>query len=153
MNDQSPGAVLLNNDLRAAIRTIPDFPKPGIMFRDITTLIKDPILLRRAVDVLAEHYRDARIEMVIAVESRGFILGAPLAYKLGAGFVPHARSIRWNTALTPSRFTGMPSPPARAFSCTTTCLPREAPSWRRQNSWSFSEETLRASHSWWSSRS
>jgi adenine phosphoribosyltransferase len=88
MNDQSPGAVLLNNDLRAAIRTIPDFPKPGIMFRDITTLIKDPILLRRAVDALAEHYRDARIEMVIAVESRGFILGVPLAYKLGAGFVP-----------------------------------------------------------------
>ena len=58
------------------------------MFRDITTLLKEPALLRRAVDVLAEHYRDAQVETVIAVESRGFILGAPLAYKLGAGFVP-----------------------------------------------------------------
>ncbi len=78
----------MNDDLRAAIRTIPDFPKQGIMFRDITTLIKEPALLHRAVDTLAEHYRSAQVETVIAVESRGFILGAPLAYRLGAGFVP-----------------------------------------------------------------
>lgn len=78
----------MNADLRAAIRTVPDFPKAGIMFRDITTLLKDPMLFRRSVDLLAEHYRNQRIDIVAGIESRGFILGASLAYKIGAGFVP-----------------------------------------------------------------
>jgi adenine phosphoribosyltransferase len=75
-------------DLKKAIRSIPDFPKKGIVFRDITTLLKDATAFRRAVDLLSEHYAGRGITKVVSVESRGFILGAPLAYALGAGFVP-----------------------------------------------------------------
>ncbi len=75
-------------ELLAKIRTVPDFPKKGIMFRDITTLLKDGPAFARAVDLLEEQYRQSRVEKVAAVESRGFILGAPLALRLGAGFVP-----------------------------------------------------------------
>jgi len=75
-------------DLLAAVRTVPDFPKQGIMFRDITTLLKDGPALRRAVDLLEERYRESRIGKVVGVESRGFILGGALASRLGAGFVP-----------------------------------------------------------------
>lgn len=74
--------------LRQLIREVPDFPKPGINFYDITTLLKDPKGLEGTVDALAEAYKDEKIDTVIGVESRGFIFGAPLAYKLGAGFVP-----------------------------------------------------------------
>ena len=75
-------------DLRSRIRSVPNFPKPGIMFRDITTLLKDPAAFRAAVDQLEVFYRDRRIEAVVGIESRGFVLGAALAYRLGAGFVP-----------------------------------------------------------------
>lgn len=75
-------------DLAAKIRDIPDFPKPGIIFKDITTLIQDPKALKYAIDQLVRHYRGRGIEVVVAMESRGFIFGAPLAYKFGAGFVP-----------------------------------------------------------------
>jgi adenine phosphoribosyltransferase len=75
-------------DLKRSIRTIPDFPKPGIMFRDITTLLKDPPALREAIDRLHHQYRDHRVDTVVGIESRGFILGAALAARLGAGFVP-----------------------------------------------------------------
>jgi adenine phosphoribosyltransferase len=74
--------------LKDRIRSVPDFPKKGIVFRDITTLLKDGAAFHEAVDVLFDHYADARIAKVVSVESRGFILGAPLAYRLGAGFVP-----------------------------------------------------------------
>ncbi len=74
--------------LTSRIRTIPDYPKKGILFRDITTLLKDPIGLRIAVDQLAARYADMKIDKVAAIESRGFIIGAPLAYLLGVGFVP-----------------------------------------------------------------
>jgi adenine phosphoribosyltransferase len=74
-------------DLRQHIRSIPDYPKPGIMFRDITTLIENPEALRAAADRLAEEYRDRNIEKVAVVESRGFLLGGILAYLLGAGLV------------------------------------------------------------------
>ncbi len=74
--------------LKDRIRSIPDFPKKGIVFRDITTLLKDGAAFREAVDVLFDHYADSRIAKVVSIESRGFILGAPLAYRLGAGFVP-----------------------------------------------------------------
>jgi adenine phosphoribosyltransferase len=77
-----------SRELLAKIRTVPDFPKQGIMFRDITTLLKDGPAFARAVDLLAERYRESRVEKVLGVESRGFILGAPLALRLGAGFVP-----------------------------------------------------------------
>jgi adenine phosphoribosyltransferase len=75
-------------DLQAHIRSVPDFPKPGIVFRDITTLLQHPDAFRAAVDTLEARYRDSRIDRVVGIESRGFILGAALAYRLGAGFVP-----------------------------------------------------------------
>jgi len=76
------------DDLRAKIREVPDFPKPGILFYDITTLLKDPDAFREVIDRMAEQVADANIDLVVGMESRGFIFSAPLAYKLGAGFVP-----------------------------------------------------------------
>ena len=70
------------------IRNIPDFPRPGILFRDITTLLKDKKAFKVAVDTLASKYKNKKIDIVVAVEARGFILGGVVAYKLGAGFVP-----------------------------------------------------------------
>jgi adenine phosphoribosyltransferase len=75
-------------DLRAKIREIPDFPKPGILFYDITTLLKDPASFRRAIDLMLEPYKDERIDIVVGMESRGFIFSAPMAYLLNAGLVP-----------------------------------------------------------------
>ncbi|NND72174.1 MAG: adenine phosphoribosyltransferase [Rhodothermales bacterium] len=76
------------HSLLEAIRTIPDFPEPGIQFKDITPILSDPKLLRRTLDLLAEPYREARIDKVIGIESRGFIFGAMLAEVLDAGFIP-----------------------------------------------------------------
>ena len=70
------------------IRDIPDFPKPGILFRDITPLLANPAALRAAVQQLAEHYRGQRVDVVAAAEARGFIFAAPLALELNVGFVP-----------------------------------------------------------------
>jgi adenine phosphoribosyltransferase len=75
-------------DLRDAIRTIPDYPKPGIMFRDITTLLGDAKALRYAVDALTEPFRGQGIVKVAGIEARGFILGGAVAHQLQAGFVP-----------------------------------------------------------------
>jgi adenine phosphoribosyltransferase len=75
-------------DLKSKIREIPDFPKEGILFYDITTLLKDAESFHRVIEKLADFYRDEGIQKVVAIESRGFILGAPLAYLLKAGFVP-----------------------------------------------------------------
>ena len=75
-------------DLRARIREIPDFPKPGILFYDITTLLKDAAAYREAIDLMLEPYKDAGIEIVVGMESRGFIFSAPMAYLLNAGLVP-----------------------------------------------------------------
>ncbi|MFH1442032.1 MAG: adenine phosphoribosyltransferase [Candidatus Omnitrophota bacterium] len=75
-------------DFKKYIRDIPDFPKTGILFKDITTLLKDKQAFKAAIDALAEEYKDKKIDLVVAVESRGFILGSVLAYKLGVGFVP-----------------------------------------------------------------
>jgi adenine phosphoribosyltransferase len=74
--------------LRAKIREVPDFPKPGILFYDITTLLKEADAFRDVIDEMADQVKDARIDLVVGMESRGFIFSAPLAYKLGAGFVP-----------------------------------------------------------------
>jgi len=76
------------DDLRAKIREVPDFPKPGILFYDITTLLKDPEAFAEVIDRMADAVKDERIDLVVGMESRGFIFAAPLAYKLGAGFVP-----------------------------------------------------------------
>ncbi len=75
-------------DYKSYIREVPDFPKPGILFYDITTLLKDAKAFRDVVDELIDRYRDQRVAKVVGIESRGFILGSPLAYHLGAGFVP-----------------------------------------------------------------
>lgn len=75
-------------DLKSKIRTVPHFPKQGVMFRDITTLLKDPEALRHAVKKMKAHYSGRQIDLVVAAESRGFILGAILAHELNAGFVP-----------------------------------------------------------------
>lgn len=77
-------------DLKSLIRDIPDFPKPGILFRDITTLLRNPEGLRYTIDTLAEKCREAGLsaDYVVGMESRGFIFGPPLAYELGAGFIP-----------------------------------------------------------------
>ena len=75
-------------DLKKLIREVPDFPKPGILFYDITTLLKDPIGLHRAVDALANHYVGRKIDAVVGIEARGFIFAPMVAYRLNAGFVP-----------------------------------------------------------------
>ncbi|MET0746410.1 MAG: adenine phosphoribosyltransferase [Microvirga sp.] len=75
-------------DLKAAIRSIPDYPKPGIVFRDITTLLGDARAFRRAVDELVHPYAGGRIDKVVGIEARGFILGGAIAHQLSAGFVP-----------------------------------------------------------------
>lgn len=75
-------------DLQDLIRTIPDYPKPGIMFRDVTTLLRDAEGLRRAVVALAARHKQSRIQKVAGIEARGFILGGAIAVELGAGFVP-----------------------------------------------------------------
>jgi len=74
--------------LRGLIRDVPDFPKKGIVFKDITTLLKDDEAFRRSIDLLTVLVGDRRVRKVVAIESRGFILGAVLAHRLGAGFVP-----------------------------------------------------------------
>lgn len=74
-------------DLKRMIRVIPDFPQPGISFKDITTVLKDPQGLRQTVQAMADHFRDRGVDLIVGVESRGFLIGAPLAYELGTGFV------------------------------------------------------------------
>ena len=81
-------------DLSPYIRDVPDFPQPGILFKDITTLLKDPVAFREAVDRLAAPFDGEKVDVVVGMESRGFIFAAPLAYKLGAGFVPVRKSGR-----------------------------------------------------------
>jgi len=78
----------MTKSIKSKIRTIPHWPKQGIMFRDITTLLKDPDGLKETIDLLYERYKDKRVDKVVGIESRGFIFGAPLAYLLGCGFVP-----------------------------------------------------------------
>lgn len=75
-------------DLRTKIREVPGYPSPGVLFYDITTVLQDPQAYRAAVDLMASPFADCHIDNVVAMESRGFIFGAPLAYLLGAGFVP-----------------------------------------------------------------
>ena len=74
--------------LRAAIREIPDFPMPGILFRDISTLLKEGVLFRQSVDLFVDRYVSQKVDAVIGIESRGFLFGSALAYQLGCGVVP-----------------------------------------------------------------
>jgi adenine phosphoribosyltransferase len=75
-------------DLKKLVRTVPDFPKPGILFYDITTLLKDKTGFAKLIDALAGHYIEQKIDLVLGIEARGFIFGPALAYRLNAGFVP-----------------------------------------------------------------
>ncbi|NJN97731.1 MAG: adenine phosphoribosyltransferase [Anaerolineales bacterium] len=75
-------------DLASTIRSVPDFPIAGILFYDITTLLKNPVALKEGIDRLTAQYQNTGVDMVVGIESRGFIFGIPLAYNLGVGFVP-----------------------------------------------------------------
>jgi adenine phosphoribosyltransferase len=90
------------NSLKQLIREVPDFPKPGILFYDITTLLKDRLGFARLIDALTEHYLNKDIDLVLGIEARGFIFGPALAYRLNAGFVPvrkpkklPAETVKW----------------------------------------------------------
>lgn len=74
--------------IKSCCLDVPDFPKEGIIFRDITPLLQDRVLFSKTIDIFADRYRDKNIDGIVAVESRGFIIGAPLAYKLNVGFIP-----------------------------------------------------------------
>ncbi len=78
----------LENDLKAAVRNIPDYPKPGVMFRDITTLLGDARAFRRAVDELVQPWAGSKIDKVAGIEARGFIIGGAVAHQVSAGFIP-----------------------------------------------------------------
>ena len=78
----------LEQEIRSAIRDVPDFPKPGIVFKDITPLLAEAKLFQRTTAAMAEPYRQAGVTHVVAIESRGFLLGAPVAQQLGAGLIP-----------------------------------------------------------------
>ncbi|MCH8309018.1 MAG: adenine phosphoribosyltransferase [Chloroflexi bacterium] len=75
-------------NLKDYIRDVPDFPTPGILFRDITPLLKDPKAFRSTIDMFAERHADAQIDVIVGIESRGFLFAAPLSYRLGVPFVP-----------------------------------------------------------------
>src|SRR6266702_1041991 len=92
--------------LKTLVRTVPDFPKPGILFYDITTLLKDKTGFAQLIDALAAHYISRKIDLVLAIEARGFIFGPALAYRLNAGFVPirkpgklPAQTVQWKYEL------------------------------------------------------
>jgi adenine phosphoribosyltransferase len=76
------------DELRARIREVPDFPKPGILFYDITTLLKEPVAYKEAIDLMTAPFADKQVDIVVGMESRGFIFSAPMAYQLDAGLVP-----------------------------------------------------------------
>ena len=108
------------------IRDVADFPRPGIVFRDITPLLAEPAAFRATVDTLADHVGDLQVDKVVAIEARGFIVAAPLAYRVGAGLVPvrksgklpravGVRSTPSSTAPTASR--SMPTPSAGVSPC------------------------------------
>ena len=88
------------DDLKKLIREIPDYPKPGILFYDLTTLLQDPTGFHTLVDRLCGHYEGKQVDLVAGIEARGFIFAPALAYRLGAGFVPvrKPKKLPWKTA-------------------------------------------------------
>src|SRR5437867_3907381 len=86
--EPSMTSAVLENDLRASIRSIPDYPKPGIMFRDITTLLGNARAFRRAVDELVQPWAGSQVDKLAGIEARGFILGRAVPHQVSAGFVP-----------------------------------------------------------------
>ena len=92
------------DSLRAQIREVPDFPKPGILFYDITTLIKEPKAFAEAIELMTEPFKDAKVDVVVGMESRGFIFSAPMAIGLGAGFASRTIAGRTGFGLFDSDF-------------------------------------------------
>jgi adenine phosphoribosyltransferase len=92
--------VTLSDEVRARIREVPDFPRKGILFRDITPVLADAVLFERVTDWMVERFRAERPNRVLGIESRGFLFGAPVAHRLGAGFVPARKpgKLPWRTA-------------------------------------------------------
>ncbi len=87
------------DDLKKLIREIPDYPKPGILFYDLTTLLQDPRGFHSLVEQLCDHYEGKKVDIVVGIEARGFIFAPALAYRLGAGFVPvrKPKKLPWKT--------------------------------------------------------
>lgn len=87
------------HDLKKIIREVPDFPKPGVLFYDVTTLLRVPDALRQVIDAFTAEYSSQKIDLVVGMESRGFIFAPPVAYRLGAGFVPVRKpgKLPWKT--------------------------------------------------------
>src|SRR6201988_3460059 len=101
-NSPSPVSGLNAEQLKKRIREVPDFPKPGILFYDITTLLKDKVGFATLIDALSEHFINHNVDLVLGIEARGFIFGPALAYRLNAGFVPirkprklPAETVKW----------------------------------------------------------
>src|SRR4051794_5805840 len=88
MSMQTVGDEQLHSGLKEMIRNVPDYPKEGVIFKDITPLLKDPGAFEQVVGAIADHYREQRIDYVVGIESRGFIFGAAVATALHAGFIP-----------------------------------------------------------------
>ncbi len=88
-----------NNELKEYIREVPDFPKPGILFYDITTLLSNPVGFKKSIDILVDRYKNKGVDKIVGIDARGFIFGAALAYKLGIGFVPIRKKgkLPWKT--------------------------------------------------------
>ena len=114
-------------DLKDKIRSIEDYPQKGVIFRDITTLLKDAEGLKDAVDAITASLADVSFDLVLSPESRGFIFGMPVAYNMGRALFlserresclrkPSARNMSWNTARQQSKFIRMPSSPDRRLS-------------------------------------
>lgn len=127
--------------IKESIRTIPDYPKEGVLFRDITTLLANPEAYRLTIDMLVEHFADKGITKVVGTEARGFLFGAPVALRLGVGFVPvrkkgnyrvvpSARPMIWNTALIPWRCIKTASAVVTTCWLSMTCWPPAVPSMR-----------------------
>lgn len=99
MDHPTPAPIIEGMDLYSFIRDVPDFPKPGIVFKDITPMLADPAALRASIDQMAERVRAHDVERIVGIESRGFIFGVPIAAQLGIGFTPvrKPRKLPWKT--------------------------------------------------------
>ena len=145
----------MRDDLRSLIRDIPDFPQPGILFKDITPLMADADALADAVAGLAEYARPLQVDCVVAAEARGFLLGPALALELGAGFVLARKPGKLPYETVSAEYAleygdeharaahATRSPPGDACSCTTTCSRPAAP--RRRCASSSSSSAARSS--------
>lgn len=131
-------------DIKNYIRTIPDWPKKGVMFRDITSLLEDRLVFRKLVDVFVHRYLNSEIDAVVAIDARGFIIGAPLAYELNTGFVPVRKkanfpgqlflsSMIWNMAPVKLKCRPVHWYRETGLFSLMTSLPPEALCWQRPN--------------------